>query len=433
LGRPFWRIWTAIAVSSVGDGMVLVALPLLALSETHNALAIAGVMVVGEAPLAFASLPIGAIADRVNRRRMIVLIQLLRFAALAAFGLLVLTGVGGLAAIYVTSMVFGTLDVAFDVVLGASIPSIVDEEKLGPANAHLYNAESVGQEIVGRAAGGVLVAWIRSLPFLFDAATFVASAALLNRAVPDETPEPTGSTTWADLKEGLAWYFRNPALRLLTSVIASLAFCQAMVLSTLALYVKVDLHLSQAAYGYLLAVASIGNIIGGLVAARLGPAARRGGTIAVVAFLTAGVYPVMALTHSALVAATALAVESITVLIGNVTAATIRQSIVPKRMQGRGTSAYRAVLLACFSLGGVAGGAIAALSSVPTAFITAGGLQIAVILLVGPRLVRRVRKGMSEPPVVLELTDAALAQQSGSEQPSPGLLGSVDETSQQPL
>jgi MFS family permease len=432
LGRRFWRIWTAIAVSSVGDGMVLVALPLLALSETHNALAIAGVMVVGEAPLALASLPIGAIADRVNRRRMIVLIQLLRFAALAVFGVLVLTGAGGLAAIYVTSAVFGTLDVAFDVVLGASIPSIVDEESLGPANAHLYNAESVGQEIVGRAAGGVLVAWIRSLPFLFDAATFVASAALLNRAVPDETPEPTGTTTWADLKEGLVWYFRNPTLRLLTSVIASLAFCQAMVLATLALYVKVDLHLSQAAYGYLLAVASIGNVVGGLVAARLGPAARKGGTIALVALVTSGLYPVMAVTHSALVAATALAVESITVLIGNVTAATIRQSIVPKRMQGRGTSAYRAVLLACFPIGGVVGGAIAALTSVPTAFMTAGGLQAAVTLAVGPRLVRRVHHGLTDPPVVVELTDSAMAKQGPGEQPGPELRDSLDEPIQPP-
>ena len=408
--------------------MVLVALPLLALSQTHNALAIAGVMVVGEAPLAFASLPIGAIADRVNRRRMIVLIQLLRFAALGAFGLLVLTGVGGLAAIYVTSAVFGTLDVAFDVVLGASIPSIVDEEDLGPANAHLYNAESVGQEIVGRAAGGVLVTWIRSLPFLFDAATFVASAALLRRAVPDETPERTGTTTWADLKEGLAWYFGNPALRLLTSVIASLAFCQAMVLATLALYVRVDLHLSQAAYGYLLAVASIGNVVGGLIAARLGPAARRGGTIALVALVTAGVYPVMAVTHSALVAATALAVESITVLIGNVTAATIRQSIVPKRMQGRGTSAYRAVLLACFPIGGVVGGAIATLSSVPASVMAAGALQVAVTLAAGPSLVRRVHQGLAHPPVVLELTDAAMAKQP----PSPTVGASVEEPLQPP-
>lgn len=410
LGRRFWYLWAANTVSSVGDGMVLVALPLLAVGHTRNPMAIAGVMAVGEIPVVLASLPVGAIADRVNRRRLIVRVEYLRFAALAVFGVLVLAHMAGLAAIYGAAFVLGTLDVVFDVSATSVLPSIVEQEQLASANSHLMNAEAVGQEITGRAAGGALLAASTSLPFLADAASFVASAVLISKAVPSDEPLREGSTsTWDDLRSGLTWYFRHPVLRRLTVLVASLAFCQAMVMALAALWAREDLRLSDTGYGLLLAVASIGNIIGAALAPRLRRAIGGGPMIVGVALFAAAAYPVMALTHSALVAAAALTIEAATVVAGNIAAATMRQTLVPAEMQGRGVAAYRTVILGCIPFGGLLGGALASGLGIRRAFLIAGAMQMVFLVVIGPALVRRTRRPIGAHSPVIDLTEASAA------------------------
>lgn len=405
LGRRFWQLWTANTISSVGDGMVLVALPLLAVGTTHNPLAVAGVMAVGEVPVVLASLPVGAVADRVNRRRMLVRVEIIRFAALAIFGVLVLSGLAGLVGIYIAALVFGTLDVFFDVTSSSLVPAIVAKEHLGAANNQLMNAQAVGQDITGRAAGGALLGVARSLPFLADAATFVASAVLLSAAVPDEGPVVTRPTsTWADLRAGISWYFRHGTLRRLTLLVASLAFCQSMVMALTALWARDDLHLSQAGYGLLLGVAAVGNFVGVGAARHLRRHLSGAATIVLVGLLAAGAYPVMAVTHSALVAAGALALEAATVVTGNGAAATMRQTLLPPDMQARGVAAYRTVILGCLPFGGILGGVVASLAGIRTTFVIAGGLQLGFIVLVGPVLLRYARRPM-DPPATIDLTD----------------------------
>lgn len=400
LGRPFWQLWAANAISSVGDGMVLVALPLLAVSRSRDPLAVAGVMAVGQVPVLLAALPVGAVADRSNRRRMLVRVEWTRFVALAAFGFIVLAGLAGLPAIYLAAFVLGTLDVVFDVASSSVLPSIVGDDQLAAANSHLMNAEAVGQEITGRATGGALLAVSRSLPFLADAVSFVASAALVYKAVPDDEPVRDHQTsTWSDLRTGLVWYFRHPVLRRLTTLVASLAFCQSMVLALTALWAREDLGLDATGYGLLLAVASVGNIAGAFLAPPLRKRAGGGPLIVAVALAAAVVYPVMAITHSALVAAAALALEAATVVIGNVAAATMRQHLVPKDMQARGVAAYRTVILGSLPIGGLVGGLLASETDIHTAFIFAGVLQLVCVLAIGIPLARR-----REPSPVIDLT-----------------------------
>src|SRR5579875_1511958 len=112
LGTRFWRLWTALGVSSAGDGMAEVALPLLALQFTRNPLSISAVLVCQQLPALLAALPIGTLADRVDRRRLIVSIEVLRFAVLALFGLSVLAHHDGLALLYLTAFVMGILNLS---------------------------------------------------------------------------------------------------------------------------------------------------------------------------------------------------------------------------------------------------------------------------------------------------------------------------------
>src|SRR5215471_4826012 len=108
LGTRFWRLFGANAVSAVGDGMVLVAFPLLALTLTTSPVLIAGVAIAGRLPALCFSIPVGALVDRVDRRRLVVLINVVRIVVLSVFAGAVLAGHDSLLALYGTVFVLGT-------------------------------------------------------------------------------------------------------------------------------------------------------------------------------------------------------------------------------------------------------------------------------------------------------------------------------------
>lgn len=388
--RRFRRLWTAVGLSSIGDGMVLVGFPLLVLEFTRSPILVAGVAMAAQLPALFAALPAGALADRLNRRRFILLLEVSRLAILTAFSVIVLVGWADLPVIYVTAFIVGTLGIAFDVVAGAALPSVVPNDKLVWANARLVNVEQTSEGLLGEAVGGAAFGLARSIPFFADAASFVASAALLRGAVPDEEPAPSESSTWDDLREGLKWFRSNPLLRLLTSLIGSLAFCQGIVMAELALFARTLLHLSPAGYGLLLAVAAIGNFVGTVLAPRVAVRLGSGATIVVASVVAAVAYPVLAITRSALVAGGVLLIECAAVFVGKVPARALRQGSVPPDMQGRASSAYLVTVLSCAPLGALAGGILGDLFGLRPTFAVAGGLQLIVIMIVGRRLLARL-------------------------------------------
>jgi predicted MFS family arabinose efflux permease len=265
------------------------------------------------------------------------------------------------------------------------------------------NAELTADDFVGRALGGVALTILRSLHFLADAASFVVSAVLLNRAIPDSQPETDGSSAWQDLRVGLRWFLGNPVLRMMTILIASLAFCQGAVYGLLPLFAKQDLHLSNSAYGLLLAVASIGAVVGAFAASRIHDWIGSGRTILLAGTIAAIGYPALALTRSPAVASMALLVEASMVIVGNVAARSLRQKIVPANMQGRAASAYSAIITSSIPLGALTGGLLAGATSMKSAILVAVGIQVSVLALYGPRLVARIKTAGAVGATVIDL------------------------------
>lgn len=431
LSGRFWRMCSAVGISSVGDGLFQIALPLLALQYTRSAIAISVVLIAGRAPALLVGLPTGALADRLNRRRLIVAIEIVRFVALGLFGVSLVLRHGSLAAIYATAFVMGGLNVAFDVVCGASLPSIVRPDQLVRANAHLLNAENTSENLIGQALGGAALAAGRSIPFLADAATFVASAALLSGAVPDNETRTSGSTAWHDLVEGLAWFVRQPVLRLMTAVVATFAFCQSIVFGVLALYGKQELHLTSTAYGLMLALSSAGLVLGAMLAPRLHDRLGSVPTLIAAGVLAAASYPVLAATHSVFVATAALFVETAMVIMGQTASRSLRQILTPAEMQGRATSAFACTITACPLVGALLGGVLVTLQGLRGAFLTAGLIQIVVLALMGPRLLGHIRRIQAT--VVVDLSDGAqepapVAEAAGAVAPCDGHSASVGPT-----
>jgi Na+/melibiose symporter-like transporter len=375
----------------LGDGMVLVGFPLLALKFTDNPALIAGVAVAGELLGPIVALPIGALADRSSPRRMLVTVQLMQFALLAAFALCVVMGADSLGLIYVVACLLGALTVAFDCACSAVVPRLVRTSQLVKANARLDIVDLTGEDMVGRALGGITFAFAQVIPFFLDAVSFLVSAVIIRKAVPDQASAGASNALMADLRVGARWFLGNPLVRLIGGLIAWLAFCQSVVLALMVLYATQDLHLTNSGYGLLLGVSAIGSIVGALAAHRVHVAFGSGWCIVLGGVVAAVTYPVLAATSSPVVASGALIVEAIAIVVGNVAAQSLRQSIVPTELQGRVGSAHMMLFLAAAPLGALAGGLVADAIGIRTTILAAGLLQLGVMAIAAPRLLSRIR------------------------------------------
>jgi MFS family permease len=386
----FWRLFAGNGISSVGDGLVLVAFPLLALTLTTSPVLIAGVAIAGRLPALFLSIPGGALVDRVDRRRLVTAINAVRIVALTAFTAAVLAGHDTLVALYATVFVLGTADMMFNVATQACLPVMVAADELPRANGYLATAELSGEQFIGPAVGGVALAASRALPFVADAVSFVASLFLVRSALPETIHRRHKRPFARDIKEGLVWFFHNPLLRLLAVVVASLAFCQAMVFAELVVYGTRQLHLSHAGYGLFFAVAATGNVLGSLWASRVhsrfGPARSLVGA----AVLAGAAYLVLSMTSAVGLAAAVLFVEGVGVAIGNVTTLSLRQRVIPHELLGRVGAAFRLLLYGLVPIGALTGGLLTATLGVRHAFGIAGALQLILLVLAAPVLVRRI-------------------------------------------
>ena len=392
LNRRFWRIWAAAGTSSLGDGMVFVGFPLLALTYTKSPIQIAGVAVAGAVAAPLVALPAGTFADRLNRRRLLVTRELSRFALLAAFGIAILRHEANLPMLYAVVFLLRGLSVAFDIAARAVLPSIVEPKLLVKANANLVTAQKVAEDIAGQAVGGVLFAAASSLPFIADALSFAGSAGILNRALPDTRPEPSPHSFATDLQDGLRWFGRLRLLRILTGLIASFAFCQALVFGVFVIYATQYLHMTRTGYGLLLGISAIGTAIAASAANQIYARLGSGWSIVVAGLAASAAYPIMAFTHSPVAAGGALTLETAGIVVGSVSGRSLRQSIVPPELQGRIESAYQMALLSAVPVGSLAGGLMVGHIGIRATYVVAGALQTALIALVAPRLLASLRR-----------------------------------------
>jgi MFS family permease len=394
LGHRFWKLWGASTLSGLGDGVVLVAFPLLATSFTRSPQWVAGIMVAQRLPWLLLSLPGGALADRVNRRRLLAAIELLRAATLLGVGVAAATHSLTLVLLYAAAATLGGFEAVFWAASHATLPTLVEPSQLPRANGYLQSAQIAGSQFIGPALGGLLLATGTALPFVLDGVSFLASGILLASAVPkvrrrSRSVSPT--TVTADVIAGVRWFRSSAMLRLLALFIGVLSFCWAMVTAVTVLYGLRVLHLSGIGYGLFLAVGAIGEVTGGIVAARL---VSRFGTAAVViggAFAATVAYVTIGLTSALLAATGAIIVESFGIGVANVATMSLRQAVVPPELLGRVGSAFRMCVYGAVPFGALAGGFLAH-AGLRLPFICAAAIQAALMIRYGPKLARRIKQ-----------------------------------------
>ena len=395
LGRRFWALWAARTSSAAGDGLYNVALPLLAAALTHRPLAVAGVALAGRLPWLLVALPAGAHADRADRRRIMRGADLARAATVAVLAALVATATVTIWWLYGLAVLLGAADACFNAAGSAVVAEVVEPDDLARAHGLLYTGDTAASQSVGPAVGGALSSAARAVPFAADAASFAASAVLLaglgrspTRPLPDGRP---AGTLLGDVHAGLAWYRRSAPLRLVTAVVAGLAFSQAMVSAILVLFAEERLHLGGAGFGLFVGATSVGNVAGGLLAGRAVRCLGVARVVLAAMVLSGAGYLAASQVSSPYAAGAFLALEAVAVVAGSVATVAFRQRITPPEMQGRAATIWRTAVWGAIPLGALAGGVLATVSSIAAPLAAAGVIQWVLAVVSARPLLRLVR------------------------------------------
>jgi MFS family permease len=361
----------------MGDGFTYVALPLLAARLTRDPGRIA--LVVGAEYTAWLlfGLVSGALADRWERRRIMAVTDIVRIGLFGAFAVLVATGGATVTDLVVLAFCAGALGILNQNAASAFLPGIVARDQLEEANAWLQAGLVVPSMFVGPALGGLLFVAAPSLPFTVDAISYLASAVLvLSIRASRATSEAPTAGLLAQMAEGLRWLWKSQVLRVLCLLLAVANGTFAAVSGVLVLYAQEVLGLRERGYGLLLSVIAVGTVAGSALATR---ANRSIGAAKIVPLLmlTQGVAMLaVAATGSLSVAVAGFFVAGLASGLWNIATISLRQRIVPDRLLGRVTSAYRMVGLGAMPLGAFAGGLLARGYGLASTLVVGGVLSL---------------------------------------------------------
>ncbi|SDI10305.1 Predicted arabinose efflux permease, MFS family [Actinokineospora alba] len=390
LPGAFHYLWGASFIATLGDGVLLAALPLMAKSLSADPQLIAGVATAGTAPWLLA-LVVGVVVDRHDRKRLMMLAQLTQCALVVLIAVIATTGLTQLWMLFVLAFGIGSAEVLFTAASQAFVPSIVGRDNLETANGRLITTQMVSKQFLGPPLGGALFAFALPLPFWLNTITFAVSVVLIARVRRTAAPAVTAPrrSMAAEIGEGLRWLFRNRLPRVLTLGAGAGNFCEWMALSVLVLFATEVLHLGDQGFGLLLGAMAIGGVIGGLVSGR---AVTRFGARQVAigaqlvcpfAWLAIGLVGRDPVTVVLLFTAFSTAVT-----LWSVVSLSARQRLIPDALLGRVTSASRMLTYGAIPLGALCGGFIAKEFGLIAPWIVGGVLSLLVTIVSMPAMLR---------------------------------------------
>ncbi|MGI5374549.1 MFS transporter [Streptomyces sp. CA-251387] len=385
----FGRLWSAAVLSSFGDSLRTAALPLLAVTLTDRPLVIAAVTSCGYLPWILFGLLGGAVADRVDQRCAMWMVDALRGLLVGAFAMAVALGHASIGLLIALAFTLTALQTLFDNASTALLPALVDREALGSANARLMTGQRIAGGLVGGPVVPVLLAGGAAVPFAADAGTFLVAAVLvasLRTEAPERKPAPAGSTLRREIADGLRTLWHDRALRGLCAATALCNIGMGAQLATLVVLVTGWLDAGAAGYAAAGAAFTVGGLAGGVVNGRivnrLGrmPAVLLAGTVQTAALV------VMGTVRSLAVLLAALVVFGLMGMVWNVNTTTLMQQRSPAELLGRVASAFRTLAFAGVPLGALLGGAVASAWGLNTPpLLTAAFFVLAVTALIPAR------------------------------------------------
>jgi len=362
MGAGFRWLLASSWTSNLGDGIGLAAGPLLVASHTRSPVLVAMAALLQRLPWLLFGLWAGAIADRFDRRLLVVVADLLRAVVVAVLCVAITTGWVDVTVVLATMFLFGVAEVFADSASGTLLPMLVRREDLGIGNARLQTGYLTTNQLVGPPVGAFLFAVGTVWPFVVQTLCVVLGALLVARiATPPGAPRDLeGTHVRRDIADGLRWMRRNPPVRTLALVILAFNVTWGAAWSVLVLWSQDVLGMGPVGYGLLTTAVAVGGLLSTSsydVLERRVPLATVMRLCLLLEVLT---HLALALTRTEWVALVIMVVFGAYAFVWGTVSQTVRMRAVPMEFQGRVGSVYVVGLFLGLVIGQGLGGVIAA-------------------------------------------------------------------------
>jgi MFS family permease len=384
---PLWRnrdyllLFGGGIISSMGTRVSQLAFPLLVLAITRSPLETGLISALRAVPYLIFALPVGALVDRWNRKRVMWLSDAGRAVAIGSIPIAFALGRLSIFQLGLVSCIEGTLFVFYNMAETASVPHVVAPEQIGRATAQGQLLDNTSG-MLGPSLGGVIYSFGAAVPFVADAVSYLASVISLRwiRTEFQEERDPAPLHLWASIGEGIGWLWRQPVMRFIAFLTGGLmAFSMGYTL--IVIVIAKDLHASNAAIGILFGVGGLGGILGALLADFVNKRFRFGQIMVVTTWLWGLEWLLYLFANNIWLLGLANFLGFVIVPVYMVAQFSYRLAMIPDHLQGRVNSVFRLIAFGAEPLSiALAGALLQWLGPVQTVLvITLPQLALAVV------------------------------------------------------
>ena len=341
LGRSFRWLLASSWVTNLGDGITLAAGPLLVASQTRNPLTVAMAVLLQRVPWLLFGLYAGVVADRLNRRAIVITTGLVRVAILLLLTESILAHRVDVAVVLAALFLFGVNETFGDTTTTTLLPMLVEKPDLGIANSRALTGVIVWNQLAGPPIGAALFAAGMALPFASESVCVLAGVLLITRVrLPAHGARGRHARVRDDIREGWRWLWTHAAVRTLAITIFTFNVTFGAAWSVLVLYARERLGMGALGFGLLTTAMAAGGLLGTASYGwlerhvRLGVIMRGGLIVETLTHLA------LALTRWAWLALIVFVIFGAHAFVWGTTSTSVRQRAVPAQFQGRVGSVY---------------------------------------------------------------------------------------------
>jgi MFS family permease len=397
MGPAFNRIWASSVVSNLADGVMIAAVPLLAISLTNNPVLIAAIGAMVMLPWLLFAIPIGVMVDRVDRRYILAGANATRSFVVGVLALLIAIDLVTIFWLLAAAFIIGVCEVAADTTAQSLIPQILKEKDFERGNSRLQISETVIQGFIGAPISGFIYALAIYLPFFINSLGFAISA-LFALSIPikylqdvrKDSEEKTERHFVEDMKFGIAYLFSQKVLRRLVITTASIGLCYSMGTATMVLFIIKELQLPEKYFGVILAIQGIGAITGALVASRMSTKFGRSEVMTVAIVASSAVLLFQGFSPNIYIFVALGTFGGFVISQWNILLMATYQTVIPNELYGRIHGTRRTLVWGAMPIGSLLGGVLASFNLRLPMYV--GGVIATVITILSISFLINVEK-----------------------------------------
>lgn len=361
LGRSFRWLVASSWTTNIGDGLMMAAGPLLVASQTHNPALVAAAAIARQLPWLLFGLVAGALADRLDRRVVVMAMDGARVVVLAGLCAVIYTGYVNIWLVLAAMFLVGVAEVFADTTTSTLMPMLVDKRDLGIANARIQFGFLTANQLIGPALGALLFAAGMAWPFVIQTVCVGFGVVLISRIATPKgaVREHVDTHVRQDIVEGVRWLAGNGPVRTLALVIVAFNITWAAPWSVLVLWSLERVGIDEAGFGLLTTAAALGGLLGTFAYGRIEKRVPLATLMRAVLLCEVVFHLAMAFTTSPYAAYPLMFFFGAYAFVWGTLSNAVRQRAVPTEFQGRVGSVYMLCVMGGMLIGSLLGGLIA--------------------------------------------------------------------------